>query len=242
MTTKDLFVKVSSLFNVKQQLICLSFGFRPQTMAGEMKMEIEEGDEDSFQHAMKILPDYSCITVEVKVARIPEVTLDANQRKTRSKEIVSEEIKGAMGIHNDEGKCKRGFLDAKWTNECDRLLQENTRFLFEFDKLQAGVKLAFGDHQYVLNPFQMICLICGEVKTLGNMNQPSSMINHLSHLHQQNGKTDGCIKRLQAWLKNHFMTQEQIDAEAILPEGLYSPTIVLSTPRVRAAVLTRDIL
>ena len=65
---KDLFVKVSSLFNVKQQLICLSFGFQPQTMAEEMKMEIEEGDEDSFQHPMKILPDYSRITVEVKVA------------------------------------------------------------------------------------------------------------------------------------------------------------------------------
>ena len=88
----------------------------------------------------------------------------------------------------------------------------------------------------------MICPICGEVKTLGNMNQPSSMINHLSNLHRQNGKTDGCIKRLQAWLKNHFITQEQIDAEAILPEELYSPTLVLSTPRVRAAVLTRDIL
>ena len=30
----------------------------------------------------------------------PEITLDANQRKTSSKEIVSEEIKRAMGIHS----------------------------------------------------------------------------------------------------------------------------------------------
>ena len=62
MITKDSFVQVVSLFNVKQQLICLSFGFRPQTMAEEMKMEIE-GDEHSFstcnENFARLLTHYS---------------------------------------------------------------------------------------------------------------------------------------------------------------------------------------
>ena len=211
MNTKDLFGKVAALFNLKQQLICLSFGFRPQREAEDMKIEIKEGDEDSFQHALKVLPNYSRITVEVKVERMKEVRLEENRRRARTKEVVSEEIKRAMGIHTDEGKSKKGFRDAKWIHECDRLMEEDSRFIFEFDKLQAGVELALGDGRYLLNPFQMICPICGDVKTLGNMNQPSSVINHLSIMHRENGNTDGCIKRLQAWLKNHFITREQMD-------------------------------
>ena len=62
---------------------------------------------------------------------------------------------------NDKGKCKRAFLDVKWTEQCDKLMQEGTRFLFEFDKLQDGMELALGDKRYILNPFQMICPICG---------------------------------------------------------------------------------
>ena len=205
-------------------------------------MEIEEGDEDSFQHALKVLPDYSKVTVEVKVARISEFYLQAsNERNVRSKEIISEEIKRAMGLHDDKGKAKRRFLDAKWTELCDKLMQEDTRFLFEFDKLQAGVELALGDKMYILNPYQMICPICGEVKTLGNMNQLTSMVSHLSTQHRTDQQTDMCIKRLQAWLQNHFITPEQINDAAGPPEGLISPAPILSTPRVRASVLTRDI-
>jgi hypothetical protein len=144
-----------------------------------MKIETEEGNEDSFQHALKVLPNYSCVTVEVKVERMKEVRLEENRRRARTKEVVSEEIKRSMGIHTDEGKSKKGFLDAKWTHKCDRLMEEDSRFIFEFDKLQAGVKLALGDGRYLLNLFQIICPICGDIKTLGNMNQRSSVINHL---------------------------------------------------------------
>ena len=64
-----------------------------------MKIETEEGNEDSFQHALKVLPNYSCVTVEVKVERMKEVRLEENRRRARTKEVVSEEIKRAMGIH-----------------------------------------------------------------------------------------------------------------------------------------------
>lgn len=58
MTTKDLMSKVASMFNIKQPLICLSFDFEPGGGAETLKIEIEEGDEESFQHALTILPNF----------------------------------------------------------------------------------------------------------------------------------------------------------------------------------------
>ena len=105
----------------------------------------------------------------------------SNQRKFRKKEVVGEEIKREMGLHDDQGKAKKGYLDAKWTAKCDA-------FLFEYDKLQAGIEPALGDKRYLLNPFQMICPICGHVKCLGNMGQLASVIQHISNsliIHEQ---------------------------------------------------------
>ena len=110
MNTKDLVGKVAALFNLKQQLICLSFSFRPQREAEDMKIEIEEGDEDSFQHALKVLPNYSRITVEVKVERMKEVRLEENRRRARSKEVVSEEINVQWESTLTKGKVKKAFV------------------------------------------------------------------------------------------------------------------------------------
>ena len=66
------------------------------------------------------------------------------ERKFRKKEIVAEEVKREMNLHDDEGKGKKGFLDAKWTAKCDNIMEGDSGFLLEFDKLQAGVQLAKG--------------------------------------------------------------------------------------------------
>lgn len=135
---------------------------------------------------------------------------------------------------------KKGYMDAKWTTQCGTLMEQDSRFLLECDKLQAGVELAFGDKRYLLNPFQLICPICGEVKWLGNMNQPVALIQHISNQHQTDSAM-ACNKRLKAWGNNHFISGVEMDREALLPDGLFNPTILLSTPRVRNAILTRDI-
>lgn len=64
-----------------------------------------------------------------------------------------------------------GFLDAKWTAQCDQLMAEDSRFLLQFDKLKAGVKLSFGNEGYIPNPFQIICPVCLEIRVLSSMNQ-----------------------------------------------------------------------
>ena len=240
MTTKDLMSKVASLFNIKQPLICLSFDFEPGGGAEILKIEIEEGDEESFQHALTILPNYSRITVEVRIEKMKEIAISGKRNFCR-KEVVGEKIKREMGLHNDEGQGKKGYMDAKWTTKCDSLMEEDSRFLFEYDKLQDGVNLALGDKKYLLNPFHIICPICGNVKCLGNMNQLATLIQHISTQHSTDSAA-ACCKRLKAWTKNHFITIQQINDEATLPEGLFNPTALISTPRVRNAILTRDIL
>jgi hypothetical protein len=45
---------------------------------------------------------------------------------------------------------------AKWTAKFDPLMEEDSRFLYEYDKLQVGMELALGDKRYLLNPFQMM--------------------------------------------------------------------------------------
>ena len=239
MTTKELIGKVAKLFNLREKFICLSFEFQPGAGAEKLTIEIEEGDEESYQHALTILPNYSRITVELRIEKMKEAGI-SNQRNFRKKEVVGEEIKREMGLHDDQGKAKKGYLDAKWTAKCDALMEEDSRFLFEYDKLQAGIELALGDKRYLLNPFQMICPICGHVKCLGNMSQLASVIQHITTQHTTDAAV-ACTRRLKAWVNNHFISAQQIDDEAPLPESLFNPTALVSTPRVRNAILARDI-
>ena len=76
----------------------------------------------------------------MKITRMKETAIPASdQRNFRKKEVVAEEIKREMGLHDDQGKEKKGYIDAKWTTQCDTLMEQDSRFLLEFDKLQAGV-------------------------------------------------------------------------------------------------------
>ena len=198
MTTNELIGKVAKLFNLKQHFIPLKFEFQPGNSAEKLTILMEEGDEESYQHALTVLPNYSQINVEMKITRMKETAIPASdQRNFPKKEVVAEEIKREMGLHDDQGKGKKGYMDAKWTTQCDTLMEQDSRFLFEFDKLQAGVELAFGDKRYLLNPFQLICPICGDVKCLGNMNQPVALAQHMSSQHQTDSAV-ACNKRLKA--------------------------------------------
>ena len=216
MTTKELIGKVAKLFNLSQNFISLKFEFQPGNSAKKLTISTEEGNEESYQHALTALPNYSRTTVEMKIERMKEKSI-SDQRNFRKKEVVAEEIKREMGLHDDQGKGKKGYMDAKWTTKCDTLMQQDSRFLLEFDKLQTGVELAFGDKRYLLNPFQLICPVCGDVKCLGNMNQPVVLTQHISTQHQTHSAM-ACKKRLKhgaiiissvPWIRTvrHFCTK-----------------------------------
>lgn len=70
-STTQFFGKIASLFKLKQHSIRISFTFKPKN-GEEIKIVIEDGDEESFQHALEIQPDYSRLLVEVKLNRMME--------------------------------------------------------------------------------------------------------------------------------------------------------------------------
>jgi predicted GH43/DUF377 family glycosyl hydrolase len=73
------------------------------------------------------------------------------------------------------------------------------------------------------------------------MNQPVALVQHITTQHSTEAAV-ACTKRLKAWGQNNFITAPQMDGEALLPEGLFNLTSLLSTPRVRNATLARDIV
>lgn len=135
-------------------------------------MEVEERDHSSLHHAIYVLRDYSKLTVEVKLEpSAAELPIIEGKQEVHTKEVITEQLKREMGLLDDRGKRSHGFLDAKWTAQCNRLMAEDSQFLLQFDKLKAGVKLLFGNEGYLLNPFQIICPICLEIRVLSSMNQ-----------------------------------------------------------------------
>ena len=223
-----------------KELICVTYDF--DTGDEVVKVEIDESHDNSLHYAVEVLKNYSKLTVEVKLQPSPaELSIADGKRALRSKEVVAEQLKREMGLHDDAGKRTRGFLDAKWTAKCDQIMEEDSRFLLEFDKTKAGVKLVFGNDGYLLNPFQVICPICMEIKVLNSMNQLRVLSQHLKDKHMEDSKGRSVIKRLGAWLENHFVSSDELDQLASIPE-LISLQEVLTTTRVRAMVLARDIL
>ena len=178
-----------------------------------VKVEIEESDDNSLHHAVEVLKNYSKLTVEMKLQpSLAEVSIADGKRALRRKEVVAEQLKREMGLHDDAGKRTRGFLDAKWTAKCDQIMVEDSRFLLEFDKTKAGVKLLFGNDGYLLNPFQVIC------PSACSMNQLRALSQHLKDKHLEDSKGRSVIKRLGAWLENHFVSSEELDQFASVPE------------------------
>lgn len=169
MTTREFIAKVAKIFNVRKKLICVTYDF--DTGDEVVKVEIEKSDDNSLHHAVEVLKNYSKLTVEVKLQPSPaELSIADGKRALRSKEVVAEQLKREMGLQDDAGKRTRGFLDAKWTAKCDQIMEEDSRFLFEFDKTKAGVKLVFGNDDYLLNPFQVICPICMPFHSISKIN------------------------------------------------------------------------
>ena len=76
---------------------------------------------------------------------------------------------------------------------------------------------------------------------MSSMNQLQALSQHHREKHLKESKGNDIRKRLPAWLENNFVTQEELDKVARLPEGLVSPDEMTATPRVRAMVLARDI-
>ena len=244
MSTSDLISKVAKIFNVRKELICVTYEFPLNDGSEVVKVEIEERDSSSLHHAIDVLKDYSKLIVEVKLEpSAAELKIAEGKRVMRTKEVIAEQLKREMGLHDDRGKRYRSFMDAKWNAQCDVLMSEDTctRFLLEFDRLKAGVKLVFGNQRYLLNPFQIICPLCMEIRVLSSMNQLRALLQHLREKHLEESKGNDIKKRVAAWLENNFITPEELDKVARLPEGLVSPDEMVATPRVRAMVLARDI-
>ena len=199
-------------------------------------------DENSLHHAIDLLENYSKLMLEVKLhPSAAELPLVDGKGVVRTKEVIAEQFKREMGLHNDTGKRFRGYLEAKWNSKCDELMSEDFRLLLQFDKLKAGVKLVFGKDAYLLNPFQIICPICLEIRVLSSMNQLWAISQHLREKHLDDCKGSDVRKRLVAWLDNDFITEGELDKVATLPETLVFPAELIVTPRVRVMVLARDI-
>ena len=243
MTTNQFLERVAKIYSLKQKMICVTYMFAPNPGEEKVKIEIEEGDEYGLQNAIRVLPHYAKLTVELKLERLNDNLIIAadGQRRCRSKEVLSEQLKREMGLHMDDGRRKRCYLDSKWTAKCDSLMEQDSRFLLEFDKVKKGMGLVLGNTGYLVNPFQIICPVCCEMMVLGNMNQIGSLIRHIKDVHYSSNKGRQLITRLSVWNKNHFITQSELDAQATLPSGLMSLTPLLQSSRVRSSVLARDI-
>ena len=88
---------------------------------------------------------------------------------------------------------------------------------------------------------KVACPICLEIKVICFMNQIRSLLCHLRDKHHNQSAAIDAANRLDAWMENNFITEEELAKKAALPGGLISPTQMLSSPWVRTLLLTRDI-
>ena len=219
MTTSAFIAKVAKLLNVCKELIRVTFEFPPNDGNEIVKVEIEERDSSSLHHAIDVLKNYSKLTVEVKLEpNAAEHMIAEGKRVVRTKEVITEQLKREMGLHDDRGKRTHAFMDSRWNARCDLLMSED-----EFDKLKAGVKLVFRSEKYLLNPFQILCPVCMEIRVMSSMNQLRALSQHRREKHLEESKSNNIRKRLAAWLENNFVTQEEVDKVARLPEGPTNP-------------------
>lgn len=165
MTSKEFMDKISKLFNIKLGYFSVGYSL-PQNP--EMQVELDMDDSEGFVNAYCLLPNFSKLKVVMKTQISGNITLAMGKRTARNKEVVSEEMKREMGLHDEEGKRKRGCVNAKWTAKCWELMETDPRFMMEFDKVQSGIEKTWGSKHYLLNPFQAVCPICGDTCTLKN--------------------------------------------------------------------------
>lgn len=240
MTSKEFMEKIGKLFNIKLGYFSVGYSL-PQNP--QMQVELDTDDSEGFQNAYCLLPSFSKLKVIMKTKISGNITLAVGKRTVRNKEVVSEEMKREMGLHDEEGKRKRGCVNAKWTAKCWELMETDPRFMMEFDKVQSGIERTWGSKHYLLNPFQAVCPICGEIRVLSKMNQPQEIMTHIKEKHfNVKQASEIAIQRMQAWKENNFITVGQLNDVAPLAPGLFKdPVPITENPMVRAAVLARGI-
>jgi hypothetical protein len=241
MKSKELMEKIGKLFKLKVGYFSITYTL-PQSR--DMRIEIEGDDDEGFANAYRLLPNFSKLKVELKSHSAGGITMPVGNRNVRNKEVVSEQIKREMGLHDDQGKRKRGCINAIWSRKCSEIMNNDPRFLLEFDKVQNGIEKIWGSKHYVLNPFQILCPLCGEIRVLSKMNQPQEIIAHIKECKGNSlpSAREIAIKRFQAWKENNFVTEVQLNNVAkLIPDLFENPSVIISKPTVRAAVLARGI-
>ena len=104
MTSKEFMEKISKLFDIKLGYFSVGYSL-PQNP--EMQVELDMDDSEGFGNAYCLLPNFSKFKVVMKTQISGNITLAMGKRTVRNKEVVSEEIKREMGLHDEEGKRKR---------------------------------------------------------------------------------------------------------------------------------------
>ena len=129
MKSKELMEKIGKLFKLKVGYFSITYTL-PQSR--DMRIEIEEDDDEGFANAYRLLPNFSKLKVELKSHSAGGITMPVGNRNVRNKEIVSEQIKREMGLHDDQGKRKRGCINAIWSRKCSEIMDNDPRFLLDY--------------------------------------------------------------------------------------------------------------
>ncbi len=240
MKAKDFMAQIASLFKLKMGYFVVIYSL---PLSPETEIEIDFNDNDGFESAYRFLPAFSKLKVELRTecSSSNGITIDRS-RTTRPKEVVSEQLKREMGLHDDQGSRKRNYVTSNWSSKCDQIMENDPRFLLEFDKLRNGIEKVWGHKLFVLNPFQLLCPVCGEIRVNGQMNQPREILGHIRDCHGKSIAGETALKRLDLWKTNNFCTVEQLDDVAkIQPWYFKDPQILVQNPLVRTTVLTREI-
>ena len=128
MASKEFMEKISKLFNIKLGYFSVGYSL-PQNP--EIQVELDMDDSEGFGNAYCLLPNFYKLKVVMKTQISGNLTLAMGKRTVRNKEVVAEEIKREMGLHDEEGKRKRGCVNAKWTAKCWELMETDSRFMME---------------------------------------------------------------------------------------------------------------
>lgn len=115
MTSKEFMEKIGKLYNIKMGYFSVGYSL-PQNP--ELQVELDMDDSEGFGNAYCLLPSFSKLKVVMKTQISGNISIAMGKRTVRNKEIVSEEIKREMGLHDEEGKRKRGCVNAHWTAKC----------------------------------------------------------------------------------------------------------------------------
>ena len=120
MTSKEFMEKISKLYNIKMDYFSVGYSL---TQNPELQVELDMDDSEGFVNAYCLLPSFSKLEVVIKTQISRNISIAMGKPTVRNKEIVSEEIKREMGLHDEEGKRKRDCVNATWMAKCLELMK-----------------------------------------------------------------------------------------------------------------------